>query len=133
LNCGKSFAVSLLVVHGKGDQSAIDKIDDAGFARAGSAVARNDARSDGCDFFGFLGREVFEFLCFGRCRGAVSMVRGGKNCRPVSGGPGCAESSKATGQKLSAVEFSEQWSAFYSFFATVSSGCVNVNAKEPME
>ena len=43
----QAFAIGFLIVGGKGDQGAIDEIDDAGFACAGSAVAGNNAGGKG--------------------------------------------------------------------------------------
>src|ERR1700738_2749047 len=56
LQTGQAFAVGFLVVDGEGGKGAVDKIDDAGFASAGSFVGGNDARGDRVDFDALLGR-----------------------------------------------------------------------------
>ncbi len=66
LHFRKTFAIGFLIVGREGDQSAVNEVDDAGFACAGSAIAGNDAGGERFDFFGFRGSEKFPFLIFGK-------------------------------------------------------------------
>jgi len=76
LQLRKAFSIGLLIVHGKSDQGAINEIDDASFACAGSAVTRNDARRERFDFPGFGGSEEFPFLSFGKGGDFVGVLGG---------------------------------------------------------
>ena len=66
LNFRQTLSIFFLIVDREGDQSAVNEIDDAGFACAGSAIAGNNAGGERFDFFGFRGSEKFPFLIFGK-------------------------------------------------------------------
>src|SRR6266404_226506 len=66
LQTGQAFAVGFLVVDGEGGESAVDEVEDAGFAGTRCFVGGNDACGDGVDFNGLLGREELEFRRRGR-------------------------------------------------------------------
>ena len=100
LQAGQTFAVGFLVLDGEGRERVIDEINYAGFPGAGSLVGRNNARGDGIDFGGFLGREELEFLRRGRLRSLARMLRGGDERGPVRGKPNGADGAACTGQEL---------------------------------
>src|ERR1700674_2095388 len=91
LQGGETFAVGFLVVDGEGGERAVDEIDDAGFAGAGSFIGGDDARGDGVDFDGFLGREELEFRRRGRFGGLVRVLGSGDDGGPVRGEPDSAD------------------------------------------
>src|SRR6266478_5869318 len=100
LRAGEAFAVRFLIVDGEGGERAVDEIDDAGFAGAGRFVGGNDARGDGVDFDGFLGREELEFPWGRRLGGLVRVLRGGDDGRPVRGEPNGADGGTAAREKI---------------------------------
>ena len=66
LNFRQTLSIFFLIVDREREQSAINEIHHAGFACAGSAIARNNAGGERFDFFGFRGSEKFPFLIFGK-------------------------------------------------------------------
>jgi hypothetical protein len=86
----------LLVVDGKSNQSAVDEKDDSGFAGTGGAVAGNDCRRNGGNFFTFGRSKEFPFLSFGGCDCVVGMLGRSDNGWPVSRSPSGPEGGKTT-------------------------------------
>ena len=66
LNFRQTLSIFFLIVDRERDQGAVNEVDDAGFARAWSAIAGNDAGGERFDFLGFGGREKFPLLIFGK-------------------------------------------------------------------
>ena len=108
LNAGQSLAIGFLVVNRKGDQCAVNEIDDAGFSPARCAIARDNAGSDGFDFLCFGRREEFPLLILSRSGNFAGVFGGGDYGGPVCGGPGCTECRNAAEQELSSIEFGDQ-------------------------
>jgi len=83
-------------------------VHDASLARAGCAVARNDASGDCFHFFGFGGSEEFQLLRIGSLGYFVCMLGRGKNGRPVGDSPCSACRRQGARQKLPSIEFRNQ-------------------------
>jgi len=91
LQIREPLAVRLLVFGAKRGQPTIDKIDDTGFACAGSLVRRNDAGCDRFDLRRLLWSEKLKFWRRRRLRSLMRVRRGGQQGRPIRRNPRGAE------------------------------------------
>jgi hypothetical protein len=110
LQGGKTVTVSFLVVDGESSKTAVDEVDDAGFAGTGGLAGGDDARGYGVDFDGFLGSEELEFGRRGRLGSLVRVLGGSDDSGPIRGDPDGTEGGAATREKIPTAKiFDHRW------------------------
>src|SRR5690242_4525318 len=105
LHLRQAFAIGSLVVDAESRQATINEVNNSGLARTRTAVvARNNAGSNGVDFFGFLWAEEFELGRRSRFSGLACVCRGSHKGRQIRGNPYGRKASDPSRQELTAAD-----------------------------